>query len=50
MIYYTCTKLMSYERIVIPKDMRKEMQFKTSKKDVLYFENDRISLLNPVLG
>ena len=49
MIYLTSIRLMPYGRIEIPKDMRKDMKLKTGDRVLLYFEDDRVTLMNPVL-
>ena len=49
MIITDGTKLMSYGRIEIPKYMRKDMELKTGDRVMLYFQDDHITLYNPVL-
>ena len=49
MIFTTGTRLMSYGRIEIPKDIRKFMKLKTGDRVLLYFEDDRVTLMNPLL-
>ena len=49
MIITEGTKLMSYGRIEIPKYMRKDMELKTGDRVTLFFQDDHITLYNPVL-